>query len=234
MARTRKARRRTKAKRNRTLPGTKEISTYLPLSFIAGMHAIQKIRHECEMSEVKLSRLYQEAVGPYIANVDWGTGLQKPPAPSNTATVSAPLLLPQLLPADRRVSDAELFHTMDQSFLMCWAAAPGGACLHVSPLLELYTGRSAPSFRGAGWTSMIHPDDRDACVRLCAERFRTCQPFAYSYRLRSVYGHYVWMADHAQPRLRPDGTFGGYVGTLYQVERCSAGEASARAFAASA
>jgi PAS domain S-box-containing protein len=111
----------------------------------------------------------------------------------------------------------ELLHqVMDDFFLLLWAAGPNNNCQHVNPLMEYYTGRSRAEFLGTGWIEMIHPDDREKTVQLCTENFRSRQAFQFRYRMRRRDRVWSWMQDHAEPRYRPDKSFAGYVGTLYQ------------------
>jgi PAS domain S-box-containing protein len=112
---------------------------------------------------------------------------------------------------------AALKTKMDFSGMMVWASGADGGNIHVSPLVEKYTGRPAAHFRETGWLALIHPDDQESTVQTCACNFRKRTPFRFWYRLWHRDGVYGWILDTAQPWFR-NGEFAGYVGTMYHVD----------------
>lgn len=82
-----------------------------------------------------------------------------------------------------------------------------------------FTGLAPPAGLGFGWTSPIHPDERDlmegAFRQACAAR---CE-FALQYRLRRRDGAYVWVTDSAAPSWLPGRkAFLGFLGQISSLE----------------
>lgn len=204
------------------LPGTTHVNMQLPKALADKMRAIKKARHKIEGADPKLCRIYREAVEQYIESIDIETGLRKPALPasgqSGPGIVAALPLFDQYVDCGR-LDDADLIREMNKSWMMLWAAGPDNENLHVSPMLQLYTGRAAIEFRDLNWIEIIHPEDRERTMAICKEHFRTRQPYRQVYRMRRHDGLYGGIIDHAQPRLRPDGSFAGYIGTAYEVAR---------------
>ena len=122
----------------------------------------------------------------------------------------------------RFASHEQLFQAMNDSHLMLWACGADMDNLHVTPMLEYYTGRPAAQFRYLGWRNLLHPEDREPVAAYCRKQSQTRRQFLFQYRLQRFDGGYGEMVDFAQPCLLPDGEFAGYVGTLYQLPPGSA------------
>ena len=79
---------------------------------------------------------------------------------------------------------------------------------------------------GNGWTEGVHPDDRQECFAKFNETLDRQQPFRMEYRLRRHDGEYRWILNIGVPRVNPDGSLAGYIGSCVDVtERKSAEEA---------
>ncbi len=80
-----------------------------------------------------------------------------------------------------------------------------------------YTGRPVAELQGNGWVRSVHPEDVDRCVGIQRTSFEAGVSFSLDLRLRRHDGEYRWMLDNAVPRLGPDGTVAGFVGTLVDI-----------------
>lgn len=80
-----------------------------------------------------------------------------------------------------------------------------------------YTGAKLEEELGDGWLKRICADDLDA-IEECADAFAARRPFRTEFRLRRADGTYRWMIDTGEPRLGPDGSFKGFVGSLVEIE----------------
>ena len=93
------------------------------------------------------------------------------------------------------------------------------------PWLE-FTGLPMEVQLGNGWAEFVHPQDLKSCMDTYTVRFDRREQFQREYRLRRRDGEYRWVLDIGVPRLNPDGSFAGYIGSCIDVtERKIAEEA---------
>jgi len=207
-----------KQPRHEPLPGTRQMSTYLPLDLL---QKVKNVRDTCARREghtSHLARFYREAVEHWLADIDPETGQLKQPLKSWQApqTIMVPSSL-ELFPArELRSSEAELIRDMNASKLMLWARSPGSGNVHVNMPVQLFTGQYAVRFRGDGWAEFLHPEDREITKRVCQEGCRDQRAFRVVYRIMRRGGEYRLIVDHVQPVFRPDGSFLACVGTMYE------------------
>ena len=208
------------------LPGTKPTNRRLPERLVEALENLRAARSIADEEPMTKSAQYHEAIEWYIQSVDPATGRIRPkPADSPVQMVERPLIV--LHPGLPLFSDYIEFNdfqrdeamvaAMDASNMMIWMAGPDNECLHVSPLLASYTGFAASGFLAFGWAAAICPEDRQVTMDACMAGFQTRRSFVFNYRLRRYDGTFAWVQDHACPRHRPDGSYAGYVGTIYQT-----------------
>jgi PAS domain S-box-containing protein len=93
-----------------------------------------------------------------------------------------------------------------------------------------YTGASAESALGDGWSRGVHAEDLARWLDTCVRAFDAREPFEIEYRLRRRDGEYRWVLDRGVPRQSPDGVFLGYAGACIDIhERKCAERELARA-----
>ena len=80
-----------------------------------------------------------------------------------------------------------------------------------------FTGRPLEEELGSGWISGVHPEDRERCQQAYTAAFDAREDFQMEYRLRRYDGEYRWIVDYGVPRFRPNGTFGGYIGSCVDI-----------------
>jgi len=112
----------------------------------------------------------------------------------------------------------ERFRTMaDSAAVMVWVADPDGVCTYINRLWCEVTGQTVSEALGFGWLNVVHPDDRDRVEETFLQANAEQTPFRVEYQLRSTDGSYRWCIDSAAPRLRPDGTYLGYIGSVIDI-----------------
>ena len=91
-----------------------------------------------------------------------------------------------------------------------------------------FTGRPIESELGRGWFDDLHPDDHDRFLNIYSKSFESGQEFTIEYRLRGRDGEYRWFLDRGVPRLTPDGTFLGYIGSCVDIHDRKTAESALR------
>jgi PAS domain S-box-containing protein len=114
----------------------------------------------------------------------------------------------------------ERFRIMaDGAPMMLWMSGPDKTCNYVNRGFLEFTGRSMEAELGDGWTDGLHPQDLERSVDTYVNAFDRREPFSMEYRLRRHDGEYRWVLVHGAPRVAPDGSFAGYIGSAIDVTR---------------
>jgi PAS domain S-box-containing protein len=110
--------------------------------------------------------------------------------------------------------------------VMIWMAGTDRLCTYCNQTWLNFTGRSIEQDLGNGWMDSIHPEDRTVCFNTYTNAYDRRELFEMEYRLRRHDGEYRWVFDQGVPRFHQDGSFAGYIGSVYDVtERKLAEEA---------
>ncbi|MCL5962557.1 MAG: EAL domain-containing protein [Chloroflexi bacterium] len=80
-----------------------------------------------------------------------------------------------------------------------------------------FTGRPLEEEIGDGWTSGIHKEDSDRCLRSYQQAFKARKPYEIEYRLRHRGSEYRWIIEIGRPFNDLDGNFSGYIGSYYDI-----------------
>lgn len=122
-------------------------------------------------------------------------------------------------------SDARFRQLADTAPAMLWVTDSDHQCTYLSQSWYDYTGQTEQEGLGLGWTSAVHPDDRDRAAAAFLGAAARGEPFSLDYRLRTTDGEYRWAIDAARPRLDATGQFLGYVGSVIDVHERKQAEA---------
>jgi two-component system cell cycle sensor histidine kinase/response regulator CckA len=111
----------------------------------------------------------------------------------------------------------ERFRSMaDNAPVMIWVAGLDKMVTFFNkPWLD-FTGRTLEQELGDGWTSGIHPEDRERCIEIYSSSFDARRSFQMGYRLRRADGQYRWMLDRGRPFHR-EGEFAGFIGSCIDL-----------------
>lgn len=105
----------------------------------------------------------------------------------------------------------------DAAPVMIWAAGPDARCNYFNRAWLEFRGRALEDELGNGWTTGLHPDDRDLCIETYVKSFTARQPFRTQYRIERADGQYSWLENAGVPRYYDDGEFGGFMGSAVDV-----------------
>jgi PAS domain S-box-containing protein len=100
---------------------------------------------------------------------------------------------------------------------MLWASGPDKSFTYFNPSWLAFTGRPLEAEVGIGWTEGLHASDLDRCLDIYMDAFDRRQPFNMEYRLRRHDGEYRWILSTGAPRVAPNGSLSGYVGSCLDV-----------------
>lgn len=108
--------------------------------------------------------------------------------------------------------------------VMIWMSGPDKLCNYFNqPWLD-FTGRPLEAELGNGWSEGVHPEDLKGCQDTYTRAFDLRESFKMQYRLRRHDGEYRWLLDIGVPRLNPDGSFVGYIGSCLDVTEAKLAE----------
>ena len=101
--------------------------------------------------------------------------------------------------------------------VLIWMSGPDKLRSYFNhPWLE-FTGRPLEAELGNGWEEGVHSEDRGGCMDTYSNAFDRRESFKMQYRLRRSDGKHRWVFDIGVPRINPDGSFAGYVGSCIDV-----------------
>jgi PAS domain S-box-containing protein len=100
----------------------------------------------------------------------------------------------------------------DSAPVLIWVNGADGGCEFVNKAYLDFFGESLEAVQGFGWTSHIHPDDRERCVAEYRAAVASRVPYRGEVRLRRADGEYRWMESLGLPHTSAVGEFLGYVG----------------------
>lgn len=114
-------------------------------------------------------------------------------------------------------SEARFRQLADNTPVMIWVADEMDRVFYVNKSFEEFTGLKASEATDEAWANLIHPDDHQVAIKEYSESFSKRERVLIEYRIRKQNGEYRWVIDEAIPRVLPDGTFLGYIGSFVDI-----------------
>jgi PAS domain S-box-containing protein len=99
-----------------------------------------------------------------------------------------------------------------------WFGEPDGHVTYSNPYWYAYTGLSERETRGYGWTSAIHPDDRDEVVNTFKAAAEQGKNSEVEFRLRRKDGDYCWFLARGRPGRDESGKVDAWLGIAIDIE----------------
>jgi PAS domain S-box-containing protein len=100
---------------------------------------------------------------------------------------------------------------------LIWTSDKDGNVTYQNDKRLDFSTSSSDAALGEKWTKYIHPDDLSSVLEANATAYQLRAGFSKEYRLRRRDGVYRWMYDLAVPRIAPDGTFSGFIGSAVDI-----------------
>lgn len=91
-----------------------------------------------------------------------------------------------------------------------------GRCVYVNPAICRFTGMPETAHMGGGWSSAVHPDDRENISTLWQKMVAGKSPFEAEFRIVNS-TEVVWVKSHAAPLKNGLGKTIGFIGTLIEI-----------------
>jgi diguanylate cyclase (GGDEF)-like protein/PAS domain S-box-containing protein len=111
------------------------------------------------------------------------------------------------------------FNTMAEAIPeIIWTADSSGGDDFFNRKCFDYTGMTFEQLQGAGWTSLVHPDDLPICDENWRRSLRTGEPYEVQYRLRGKDGTYRWLLCRANPIRDSKGKIVKWFGICTDIE----------------
>ena len=114
--------------------------------------------------------------------------------------------------AELKLSEQQFRLITELSPVHLFRAGPDGEAIFLSPAFLSMTGLSREQAMGFGWTSVVHPDDRDRLMASWQEALRNQVIFQAEFRFRTVLGEYRWYRARVVPDRDDNGAIVGWVG----------------------
>jgi PAS domain S-box-containing protein len=110
---------------------------------------------------------------------------------------------------------------------LTWTARPDGTLADLAPLARV-TGRPVEDLVRDGWQSAIHPDDREATIRLWTAAVAAGRRFSIAYRFLCADGSARWFASRAAPVRDAEGRIVRWAGLSVDIHEGAEREAEER------
>ena len=101
---------------------------------------------------------------------------------------------------------------VEASAQIVWTADADGVVVEDSPSWRAFTGQTFDEWKGHGWATALHPEDRDRVVEIWRSAVAERAPVDAEYRIRHVTGEYRWTSVRVVPLRNGDGRVRGWVG----------------------
>lgn len=105
----------------------------------------------------------------------------------------------------------------DRVPIMLWIADAESGCHYFNLQWTEFTGLTEEQLSASGWSSNIHPEDKDSWEKIYLNALNLNSKFQREYRLKRADGEYRWIEEIAVPKLTAEGKFQGLIATATDI-----------------
>src|SRR6266478_3117517 len=120
--------------------------------------------------------------------------------------------------ARHKGTEDELRAIIDNAPVFLWSDLPDGYCDFLNQRWLTYFNLSLQEAQGAGWATLLHPDDAAHHLESWQKSVSTGIPFETEARYRSPDGEYRWFLNRANPLRDKTGKIVKWYGTNIDIE----------------
>ena len=120
--------------------------------------------------------------------------------------------------ARQKGTEDELRAIMDTAPVFLWSDLPDGYCDFLNQRWLTYFNLSLQEAQGAGWATLLHPDDAAHHLKSWQKSVATGIPFETEARFRRPDGEYRWFLNRANPLRDKTGKIVKWYGTNIDIE----------------
>jgi PAS domain S-box-containing protein len=124
----------------------------------------------------------------------------------------------RLVEAQTPQAEDELRAIIDNAPVFLWSDLPDGYCDFLNQRWLTYFNLSLQEAQGAGWATLLHPDDAAHHLESWQKSVSTGIPFGTEARFRSADGEYRWFLTRANPLRDKTGRIVKWYGTNIDIE----------------
>jgi PAS domain S-box-containing protein len=113
----------------------------------------------------------------------------------------------------------EQYRILAELMYQCiWTAGPDGQTDYVNQHWCNYSGLTAEQSLGAGWATVLHPEDRQKCSDAWTRAVQTGETFECEYRMKRADGAYRWFLGRGSPVRDAAGRVVKWLGTATDID----------------
>lgn len=101
--------------------------------------------------------------------------------------------------------------------VLIWLADKQGQITYVNQQWTVLTGWPVAMALGAGWFSLVHPEDQATIQTVYVRAVREGVPYRADFRVHCADGNYLWLACAGQTRSNPRGEQVGLIGACVDI-----------------
>jgi PAS domain S-box-containing protein len=120
--------------------------------------------------------------------------------------------------ARHKGTEDELRAIIDNAPVLLWSDLPNGYCDFLNQRWLTYFNLSLPEAQGAGWATVLHPDDAAHHLESWQKSVSTGIPFETEARFRCADGEYRWFLNRANPLRDKTGRIVKWYGPNIAIE----------------
>jgi two-component system, cell cycle sensor histidine kinase and response regulator CckA len=122
-----------------------------------------------------------------------------------------------------RESEERFRNMADTAPVMIWVSGPDKLCTFFNQGWLTFTGSTMDQAIGDGWSTRVHPDDRERCYANYSSAFDNRRAFQTDCHLLRADGEYRDVLATGAPRFEPGGVFAGFIGSCLDITEIKRG-----------